>query len=174
MVPRLCDHNSGAADIYFDTDAGAANKPANTTAFRRIGSFRTDGSAHILAFVQQGDTFIWGVPVGDVNTTNPGVAAVTPTLTVPTGVVVESIATYSARDVTTAPFILVTPLSIADTPPSASAFQLEMASSGNYAGSATLRVPTNVSAQVRTRWSTSGASDTWKIVTHGWRDFRGQ
>jgi hypothetical protein len=166
--------DTGLVDALCSTSATSPILPLNYNKKRRIGSFRTDSSARILAFTQTGDEFFWSVPVGEVNTTNPGTVALTPTLTVPTGVVVESIATYSARDVSSAPFILVTPLSIPDTPPSASAFHLEMASSGNYAASTTLRVPTDTSGRVRTRWSTSGASDTWKIVTHGWRDFRGQ
>ncbi len=49
--------NSGSADIYFDTSVTAANKPANTTSFRRIGSFLTDSSAHIQKFLQLGNYF---------------------------------------------------------------------------------------------------------------------
>ena len=81
---------AGAADIYIDTSASAANKPVGTTYFRRIGSFLTNGSAQIIAFTQIGDRFVWSVPVNNYTTagldTTPAYAAAT----VPTGVVVEA------------------------------------------------------------------------------------
>lgn len=53
-------YNNGIPDIYFDTSATGANRPAGITdtKVRRIGSFRTDGSSHIVAFQQIGD-FFW-------------------------------------------------------------------------------------------------------------------
>lgn len=76
--------NAGAYDVYFDTSPTAANKPASTTAFRYVGSFRTNGSAQIIAFAQSGNEFYWVTAVNDI----PTVAGNTPTLgtlTVPTG-----------------------------------------------------------------------------------------
>ncbi len=49
--------NGGSADVYFDTSVTAANAPAGTTAFRCIGAFQTDSSAHILPFIQSGRRF---------------------------------------------------------------------------------------------------------------------
>ena len=78
---------SGAADIYFDTSVTAANKPAGTTAFRRIGSFKTDASAHILAFVQMGDYFWWvSNNTDDVSGAALGATATSFTVNVPPGV----------------------------------------------------------------------------------------
>lgn len=58
--------NAAAADVYFDTDvACSAHAPASTTAARRIGSFLTDGTAHILPFIQRDDYFYWQTPVQD-------------------------------------------------------------------------------------------------------------
>lgn len=81
----------GAFDVYFDTSASAANKPAGTTAFRRIGSFRTSGSAQIIAFKQYGQTIYWTTAVQDVNTGAPPTAATLTTLSVPVGVSVYPI-----------------------------------------------------------------------------------
>jgi hypothetical protein len=58
---------SNVGDVYFDTSVTAANAPAGSSAFRRIGSFLTDSSAHIVAFAQIGDEFIWKVSVTDVS-----------------------------------------------------------------------------------------------------------
>jgi hypothetical protein len=61
-------NNGGTPDIYFDTSATGANRPAgiSDTKVRRIGSFLTDGSAHILAFKQVGETFYWSALPRDV------------------------------------------------------------------------------------------------------------
>lgn len=58
--------NSGSYDVYFDTSTTAANAPAGTTAHRYIGSFLTDASAHILAFVQEGQYIYWGSQKNDL------------------------------------------------------------------------------------------------------------
>jgi hypothetical protein len=60
--------------------------PSGYTLKRRIGSFRTNSSAQIIDFVQDGDEFSWVAPfAADISATNPGASAVTRTLTVPTG-----------------------------------------------------------------------------------------
>lgn len=70
------------------TSVSSPALPSGYTLKRRLGSFRTDGSAHIITFFQFGDEFLWKTPVnntaGSVTTT-----PVTVTLTVPTGVVVK-------------------------------------------------------------------------------------
>lgn len=61
----------GVTDVYFDTSFTAASAPVGTTAFRRIGSFKTDGSSHILQFTQIRNYFFWKAPAGDISTTSP-------------------------------------------------------------------------------------------------------
>ena len=63
--------------------------PATYTLKRRIGSFLTDGSAHIIPFVQSGDMFLWSTARLDFNSTG-GSGAVT-LASVPTGVNVIAI-----------------------------------------------------------------------------------
>jgi len=58
--------NNGNPDIYFDTDATAANAPVGTTNFRRIGSILTGGANAIIPFLQQGFRFFWRTPRADV------------------------------------------------------------------------------------------------------------
>jgi hypothetical protein len=82
--------NAGSADVYFDTSLTAANAPSSTTAYRRIGSFLTNGSAQIIEFVQNGDEFLWFTPPGDVNT-SISTAPVLFNLSVPPGVVVNAL-----------------------------------------------------------------------------------
>src|SRR5260221_5524476 len=64
------------------TSASSPTLPAGYTLKRRIGSFRTDGSAHIIAFKQNGDEFIWSTVTLDVNGAATSTTAALNTLTV--------------------------------------------------------------------------------------------
>jgi hypothetical protein len=167
-------NNGGVADFYFDTSAAAANKPVGTTAFRRIGSFLTDGAAHIIAFHQLGDLFTWDVPVNDVNGANPGTAAVTRTLTVPTGVVVQAWFTDNESNASTSRQILWTSLDQIDSVPTATLLSLNATNAAVGGFSGDFYVKTNTSAQIRYRSSASGGSDTTVVSTKGWIDSRGR
>lgn len=76
--------NNGSYDVYFDTSITAANKPTNTTAVRYIGSFKTDASSNILAFIQQGQYFYWAAQVQDL-TNGAATTATLVALSVPPG-----------------------------------------------------------------------------------------
>jgi len=54
-------------DAGFDTDPDAANIPTGYIQYRRIGWVVTDGSANILAFIQDGDYFRLKVPQQDTD-----------------------------------------------------------------------------------------------------------
>jgi len=82
--------NGGSFDVYFDTSPTAANKPTSTTAFRYIGSFKTDASSHILAFYQNGQQFLWAVPVADISSGGTTSAALY-TFSVPLGIITNPI-----------------------------------------------------------------------------------
>jgi hypothetical protein len=77
---------AGAFDVYFDTSLTATNAPAGTTAFRYIGSFLTDSSAHILPFTQIGQKVLWGQAHLDV-TSGTAATETAVTITVPPGMV---------------------------------------------------------------------------------------
>lgn len=79
--------NGGIYDVYFDTSITAANKPASTTAFRYIGSFRTNGSAQITGFFQIGQRFLWATPTTDLSSGTSTTAALF-TLNVPPNIAV--------------------------------------------------------------------------------------
>ncbi len=171
--------NGGAADVYFDTSAAAANKPTGTTAFRRIGSFKTDGSAQIVAFSQAGDRFDWGTPVAELTASTPGVTtALTQTLVgVPLGVVTEAILSGSIGDSTTDNTGLYIS-SLAQTDVAASGSSAITAQIGAPHAATALasfsgfRVITNVSQQVRRRVNSTTLSIN--LQTNGWLDTRGR
>ena len=80
--------NGGNYDVYFDTSTTAANKPASTTAFRYIGSFKTNGSSQIIAFFQLGQDFLWAASVADISAGGTTSAALY-TLSTPLGIVTK-------------------------------------------------------------------------------------
>jgi len=171
--------NSSAADVYFDTSATAANAPVGTTAFRRIGSFKTDGSAHILAFTQFGNDFWWSTPVLDVADTNPGSSMQTKTLaSVPTGVAVTAWLNIQPSFASTTVNLYVHPVATADLASSYTAAPLGTMGQGAGAAQtpgAQTRILTNTSAQIAYRTSGgTGGSDVIRMATVAWTDLRGQ
>lgn len=76
---------TGSYDVYFDTSASAANKPACASSYRYLGSFKTNGSSQIIAFYQNGQTFLWATPTTDVSAGGTTSAVLT-TFNAPLGV----------------------------------------------------------------------------------------
>ena len=177
---HIIGKTDGTVSAIASTSPTTPTFPSGYTLLRRIGSFRTNGSAQIIAFSQKGDTFQWLVPVADVNAANPGTAAVTRTLTVPTGVQVEAIVQVVGNGVnagTDSPGgISITDLATTDTAASLSNSSVQAYSSAatQLAVGATCRVFTNTSAQVRSRVQISTAGTTLYINTVGWVDSRGR
>ena len=167
-------NNAGSSDVYFDTSVTAANAPAGTTYSRRIGSIKTDGSSHILAFSQNGDEFLWNIVAQDISATNPGTTAVVRTLSVPPGVKVNAILHVQTDS-----------NGISDGRCSISSLDKSDESAFNcglYDGSGTyqflnpelMNIRTNTSSQIRSRNAASGSNSVLYIYTAGWIDSRGR
>ena len=163
--------NAGAEDAYFDTSVTAANAPAGTTAYRRIGSVLTNGSAFILPFVQVGDEFLWTTMTADANGTSVTSTAGTLPLSVPTGVQVR--ARMRAQYVSSggsASALLVS--SFDESSQSAGGTDTLYSNSSSDTVAAEIITRTNTSGAVRVRsGSTSG---TLSVGTYGWFDDRGK
>lgn len=167
--------SDAAIDFLLSLSATAPTMPGGWVARRRIGSIRTNGSSQITAFVQIDNLFLWDAPVADVSAANPGTAAVTRALTVPTGLVVFPLVNWSLDNLTTAAIqALISPLTINDNAPSATVATIATTTLNVGASAVTSDIPTNTSAQVRTRLSASGATDTLRGTTFGWIDPRGR
>lgn len=171
--------DTGVVDALFSLSATAPTMPTNYTLKRRLGSILRIGAA-IKPFIQSGDDFLWLAPVVDVDATNPGNSAVTRTLTVPTGVVVDAnlqVGIYSTSGGTS---IYISPLSTTDTAPQTpgtAALTLPADVAGAVASQWVFvpkRCLTDTSASVRSRMTNSAAAVHLGIVTLGWRDTRGQ
>jgi hypothetical protein len=165
---------AGVSDVYFDTSVSAANAPSGTTAFRRIGSFKTDGSAHILAFTQVYMAFYWATQVQDVNVTNL-ISASGTLLTlgsVPPGVKVQPLVRALTNATPAAPIFLTsadeTDVATTTTYSTTPGFDFST-NSQVFAGYLT----TNVVQQIRARGA-SGTTNDLAIYTRGWVDALGR
>ncbi len=175
--------DTGVVDVLFSLSATAPTLPTNYTQFRRIGSGLTNGSAQWTLFKQFGDWFDWDTPVKDVEASAPGTAAVTRTLSVPTGVAVVARVNAGVNNsaAAVAPGLYLSALDTADL--AASFTNAPLWASGPEAfdsGGGARRtftqqsVKTNTSAQIRSRVSASDGNVTIRIATTGWTDTRGR
>jgi hypothetical protein len=170
--------DTGVVDVVFSLSASAPTLPTNYTQYRRIGSGKTNASAQWTKFVQTGNTFLWDAYVIDVNANNPGAVAVSRTLTVPSGVIVDALLISHGTNGSNANgvWILSSPLSVSDQAPAQGlsdfGYILNVAGYTNIAASK-VTVTTNTSAQIRTRASFSDGNLTQVVSTIGWIDSRG-
>jgi hypothetical protein len=166
--------NAGAADIYFDTSVTAVNAPAGTTAHRRIGSFLTDGSSHIVAFSQNGDEFLWLASSLDVNGTALGTTATLFALTVPLGVKVNALFNAGIGGVATIRSVLFnSPDQTSVTPASGAGVANISMSVASIGVSGQFNIRTNTSQQIRAVCDNNSGVLLY-IGTSGWIDTRGR
>ena len=79
--------DTGVVDALFSTSVSSPSTPANYDKKRRIGAVRTDGSANIIAFMQNGDRFTWDVSREDLSTGSISTSGTDITMSAPSGVV---------------------------------------------------------------------------------------
>jgi hypothetical protein len=171
--------NGGTPDVWFDTSPVCANKPAGISGalFRRIGFFKTDSSANILAFVQNANEFILGSTVIDINSISPTQTPALQTLgSVPSGAKVNALIRATGTQTSGQVAFLI------NSPDEGSVNGSTLSSTGNYNlltvaasefGTAQLNVRTNATEQIRIVAS-APSGNTLSVVTYGWVDTRGQ
>ncbi len=166
---------SGSADVFFDTSVTAANAPAGTTAFRRIGSFKTDGSGHIIKFTQNGDEFLWSTPVQDVtDNTTLGTTSTNFTVSVPTGFPVAALLHGTFTNTVAAQnFLLYSPLTGTQAAGSPTINRTIDNVTAAVFSDFEQTVRTNTSAQVAAV-SSAASGNTFYLLTKGWVDRRGK
>ena len=162
--------NTSGSQSGVHTGTSTPTLPTGYIYKRRVGSFKTDGSAHILAFNQNGDEFLWAAPVGDVSVTNLSTTAVSYTLTTPLGLeclaIISGLVLQAANAV-----VLLTALDTTDTAPNVNYPNTITSPNAQY-GSFQMNLRTNTSSQIRAR--SGQASTTLGITTLGWMDQRGR
>ena len=170
--------NSGAVDAGWDTSTTATNLLADATgytAYRRIGSVLTNGSANIIPFTQIGDEFYWTTPAADVNGTITTTIS-NYTLSVPPDYKQVAILNVLAILAGNNPSYYLHSPDQADQAASTTAgtspqVTFRHTTASTSMGYGPCRVPTNTSKQIQ--GISNVAASTLGIITLGWKDFRG-
>jgi hypothetical protein len=169
--------DTGVVDGLFSTSLASPVMPTSYDRKRRVGSIRTDGSGNILAFVQNGDTFLWAAPSVDVNASTVSTAGAVLTMLIPVDVQVEGIfqSVWSGPGSTSTQVVISSPQqnNIAPTSGSVSAITLAIGATSVISVNE-IRVRANTSSQIRVRASSSPAGVTLQMATLGWVDTRGR
>jgi hypothetical protein len=163
--------DTGVVDAGYDTSLTATNLLTDASgydAYRRVGSIYY-GTATIVAFLQNGDEFIWDVPIQDQADAATSTTQVLKTLTVPLGLkVLAKFSYYMASAAGSREALLLDP-DQTDTVPSSTVHTVRMGSSAAFTFQQEVR--TNTSSQIGER---SAGTFTRQIMTKGWIDTRGK
>lgn len=164
--------DTGVTDILFSLSPTSPTLPTNYTLFRRIGSMKTDASAHWLAFTQVGDEFVWAAQVTDLSSQNSnGVRSSVTLAGIPTGIVV--MAHFRAGQINGASGNMITLFtSLVENDVAAAGANADLQLQANSAQAADFDRLTNTAAQIGFR--TSSTNGTVSSSTYGWRDTRGR
>src|SRR5712671_5748140 len=120
----------GAGALLASTSLASPAFPTGYTLKRRIGSFKTDTSAHILGFIQVGDIFRWSAPPFDLNAASVSATYTNFTISVAPGVQVEAFGNCFIQGST---IIQIRPPGTTDGAPSNSASPVGMGVGGGTA-----------------------------------------
>lgn len=166
--------DTGVVDVLFSESATAPTMPTNYGQKRRIGAVLTDGVGSIVAFLQDGDRFVWDVPIEDFSRPVVDTVAHLQVVRSPRGIKAQAVvicdlvrgsdggsyyALYTSPDQT-------------DTVPSSTNYNVWHQNS-SVANQVQLVIGTDTSSQIRERVSSTGAT-TSRGVCHGWIDPRGR
>lgn len=169
-------NNGGTPDVYLDTAVACSNRPTGITdvKVRRVGEFKTNGSAQIITFTQVGNQYLWSTSIHDVNTSTVTSTPTLKTLSVPTGLQVEALYRpgFFSNDNNTAAILIITSPSESDQAPAFpdGPFSLvsDLGRTTSIVTAAEMQTVVDTSGRVRVRTgSTSGTLDIW---TKGWID----
>jgi len=163
----------GTTALLASTSVGSPAMPSGYTLKRRIGSFRTNGSAQILAFAQNGDEFLWATPPTDVSAATLGTTSTLYPLTVPPGVTVNALFAGSATSGGNVSVLVQSPVIPAQSlsTQGAGSKLIVVSATGNGAGGQ-FNIRTDTSRNIRA--VASANSVTLSIQTDGWIDRRGR
>jgi hypothetical protein len=157
-----------AVDVLISINVSAPTLPANFTRKRRIGSIKTDTSAHILGFWQLGDQFLWDLPPTDYSNIGTVTTTTAYQITVPPGIKVIAIVSsfmgtpsggqmvFWAGDVT-----------------GGNGWSLSQSGAAPPYAVGEFQVRTTTSQRINAQCSVANGSGFY-IVTRGWFDYRGK
>jgi hypothetical protein len=164
--------DTGVVDILFSLSPSAPTLPTGYTLFRRIGSMKTDTSAHWFLFYQFADQFLWDAPPTDLSNFALNATPVAKVLSTPLGVfVLAQILVELSNSTTNGVAKLYYPNGNAQ---SAGAPNAQIVTQVNgVAVAVEVQVRTNASSQIEAVGNAS-VNNSLSLVTVGWFDSRGR
>lgn len=162
--------DTGVVDALFSESATSPTLPTNYDQKRRLGWVKTDGSANILEFTQDGDYFTY-VDRQTATPTTIGTTSTTVTFPVPPNTWVRFSARVSSSGA--GPVVVFRSSTETDAAPSLGNGIFDVISPGtDLIGSANIEKLVNGSSQITAR--SSASSTTLNTSVTGWRDTRGR
>jgi hypothetical protein len=160
----------GTTALLASTSLSSPTFPNGYTLKRRIGSFKTDGSAHIKTYIQNGDNFHWKTPIQELNNATGSTTYTDLILAgAPTGVKVRAygfLSVTGSHAMKTAPKGASYGTPTTTTTPAANAVSPSGATTGYW------REYTDTAATIQ--WATEAAASGCYLDTEGWDDDRGK
>ena len=162
----------GSSDVMFDTSVACANGVANNavTQYAYINSVLTDGSADIIAFINNKNKMWLDVPVNNENQSNPGATATDVTLTTPLGIItLAEISAIAVQGASGMGNIIIRDKAQTATTPTATL--ADIGASTSQTDSINKQLLTDTSSAIEYQCST-GTDGTMIITTLGWEILR--
>jgi hypothetical protein len=163
--------DTGVVDELCSTSIASPTLPTNYTKKRRIGSFKTDASSHILVFTQYGNAnrrqYAWKTPVEDQGSATVGAGPTLLTLaSVPSGIKVEAI--FNGVQVGPSTTGVHTTFYEADATSAPLDNNLGQRAATGFSPAGAFVIRTNSSQQINC--ASDNASTSVNITTRGWYD----
>ncbi|OKO83377.1 hypothetical protein AC629_22820 [Bradyrhizobium sp. NAS80.1] len=170
----LLKQSNGTTDVGVSVNV-AGSLPSGYVALRRIGAMKTNASGQWLKFVQNGDEFIWDVPVNDVVNFNGTTPALRALASVPPGLKVNALlyvllntgTSGAGRGGVFSPDMTSTITAVVQYMTNGM-----LVGTANYQTISQANVRTNASAQVLC-YVENAAAGLW-LTSYGWIDRRGR
>lgn len=165
--------SDGSIDAGFDTSVTAANIPAGYTAYRRLGSVLTDGSANILPFLQRGNNFMWNAPINEWNAVVGTGSGTSVTISTPFDVKTEAVLFAASTSLAaTTLYMRISNVEATDLAVTfSSATHVNGDTNAGWRSGGIIEVFTDLGSHIRARTDLSSGV---VINTLGWNDDRGQ
>lgn len=170
-VYLIARSDTGVVDSICSLSATSPTLPANYDYFRRIGAVFYSTLPGILAFNQQGDTFLWSVIREDYDSTIGTTASLIP-VTAPLGVKTTAIVRGMMSGASPEAIIISSPDQSNEAPSSTFNTSPAYDMTGATANVANVNIRTDTSSQIRARATANVTS--FALYTKGYIDSRGK
>lgn len=167
--------DTGVVDELCSTSAMTPALPSGYSKKRRIGSFKTDASTHILNFNQNGDEFLWSLAQSDASTAALGTTPTSFPLSTPPSVITNAVINLVVQAPSTGGAAVLVTSNLGTSPVSnvpPGNYTIYAPSAGAVGAQGRINVRTDTARSIQLVSNVAGAT-VW-IASAGWMDTRGR